>query len=65
MSREPATPMPPICILAGGLGSRLGQLVQDVPKPIVEVAGRPFSSTSCACWPRGGTAGGHLRGLSG
>ncbi len=34
--------LPPICILAGGLGSRLGDVVRDVPKPLVPVAGRPF-----------------------
>lgn len=34
--------LPPVCILAGGLGSRLGTAVRDVPKPLIEVAGRPF-----------------------
>jgi NDP-sugar pyrophosphorylase family protein len=34
--------LPPVCILAGGLGSRLGAAVRDVPKPLMEVAGRPF-----------------------
>jgi NDP-sugar pyrophosphorylase family protein len=37
-----AGPMPPVCILAGGLGSRLGELVRDVPKPLLELAGEPF-----------------------
>ncbi|RNI29222.1 nucleotidyltransferase family protein [Rufibacter latericius] len=29
-------------VLAGGLGTRLRSVVQDVPKPMAEVAGRPF-----------------------
>jgi len=33
---------PPVCILAGGLGTRLGDRVRDVPKPLLEVAGEPF-----------------------
>lgn len=34
--------LPPVCILAGGLGSRLGDTVRDVPKPLLEVGGEPF-----------------------
>ena len=34
--------LPPVCILAGGLGSRLGDTVRDTPKPLLEVAGEPF-----------------------
>jgi N-acetyl-alpha-D-muramate 1-phosphate uridylyltransferase len=32
----------PVCILAGGLGSRLGAAVAATPKPLLPVAGRPF-----------------------
>lgn len=35
-------PLPPICILAGGLGTRLGDLARDTPKLLLEVAGEPF-----------------------
>jgi NDP-sugar pyrophosphorylase family protein len=35
-------PLPPVCILAGGLGKRLGEQVRDTPKPLIEVAGEPF-----------------------
>lgn len=43
-SATPVAPEPlaPVCVLAGGLGSRLGGAVRDVPKPLLEVAGRPF-----------------------
>jgi NDP-sugar pyrophosphorylase family protein len=35
--------LPPVCVLAGGLGSRLGVLTRDTPKPLICVGGRPFA----------------------
>jgi NDP-sugar pyrophosphorylase family protein len=36
------TNVPPVCILAGGLGTRLGDRVASTPKPLLDVAGKPF-----------------------
>ena len=37
-----ATELTPVCILAGGLGTRLGKRVRETPKPLLPVAGEPF-----------------------
>jgi NDP-sugar pyrophosphorylase family protein len=34
--------LPPVCILAGGRGERLGARTANTPKPLLEVAGQPF-----------------------
>ena len=31
-----------VAILCGGLGTRLGALTHDLPKPMIEIAGRPY-----------------------
>jgi NDP-sugar pyrophosphorylase family protein len=36
------TALPPVCLLAGGLGTRLGETVKATPKPLLDVAGEPF-----------------------
>lgn len=39
--REPAHRLPPVAILAGGLGSRLAEETVIRPKPLVEIGGHP------------------------
>jgi len=44
-------------ILAGGLGTRLGALTRDVPKPMVPVKGRPFLEYLMDYWRGQGVTG--------
>jgi NDP-sugar pyrophosphorylase family protein len=37
-----AQQLPPVCILAGGRGTRLGERSRTIPKPLLELAGEPF-----------------------
>lgn len=34
--------MPVVAILCGGFGTRLGELTRDLPKPMIDVGGRPY-----------------------
>lgn len=42
MLREESAEAVRVAVLCGGFGTRLGSLTRDVPKPMVEVAGRPY-----------------------
>jgi NDP-sugar pyrophosphorylase family protein len=42
VSQPSRASLPSLCLLAGGVGRRLGETVKDTPKPLLEVAGEPF-----------------------
>ncbi|PLW77249.1 sugar phosphate nucleotidyltransferase [Cohaesibacter celericrescens] len=44
-------------ILAGGLGTRLRQVVSDVPKPMAPINGKPFLAHQMMHWKRAGIDG--------
>jgi NDP-sugar pyrophosphorylase family protein len=48
--------LPPVCVLAGGLGSRLGELTRDIPKPLIPVDGRPFAEYQLELLRRSGAS---------
>ena len=41
-SEARVTGAPTVAILCGGLGTRLGDLTRDLPKPMIEIGGRPY-----------------------
>ena len=41
-----------VAILCGGLGTRLGELTRDRPKPMIDVAGRPYLELVLASFAR-------------
>lgn len=34
--------LPPVAVLCGGFGTRLGELTRDMPKPMIPIGGRPY-----------------------
>jgi NDP-sugar pyrophosphorylase family protein len=44
----------PVALLAGGLATRLGSAARDIPKALVEIAGRPFIDHQLALLQRNG-----------
>ena len=46
--------MPPLALLAGGLGTRLGSLAKKIPKSMVEINGEPFIAHQLRLFKREG-----------
>jgi NDP-sugar pyrophosphorylase family protein len=43
-----------VAILAGGFGTRLGALTRDIPKPMIEIGGRPYLERVIESFQRSG-----------
>jgi NDP-sugar pyrophosphorylase family protein len=54
MSERPAGQLAPVCILAGGLATRLGDRARTMPKALIQVAGAPFAFHQLALLRRHG-----------
>lgn len=52
--RSPAPADVPVFILCGGLGTRLGDITKSLPKPMVDVGGRPLLLHVMGCYGRWG-----------
>jgi NDP-sugar pyrophosphorylase family protein len=44
----------PVAVLCGGFGSRLGELTKGLPKPMIEIAGRPYLEYVLEAFASGG-----------
>ncbi|MDF1586506.1 sugar phosphate nucleotidyltransferase [Marinimicrococcus flavescens] len=52
--RSPAPADVPVFILCGGLGTRLGDVTRNLPKPMIDVGGRPLLLHVMGCYGRWG-----------